>query len=147
VTSPNRRRPACFDHATLPVNAMSADADARSLEWCYRRYYDRVLAYALRRTDRERALEATAETFVIAWRRFGDLPAEPLPWLLGVARNVLARQRRADGRQGALLDRLAATPSGQVGHDPAERVVAAAAMRVALARLGEADRELLMLLA
>ena len=66
-------------------------------ERLYRANYDRVLAYGLRRTDPERARDATAETFVVAWRRLADVPPDPLPWLLGVARRVLANERRAVG--------------------------------------------------
>lgn len=31
-----------------------------------------------------------AETFLVAWRRLDELPDEAKPWLLGVARRVLA---------------------------------------------------------
>ena len=64
--------------------------------------------YATRRTDHASAIDAAAETFSIAWRRLEDVPPEPqtLPWLYGVARRVLANQRRGDARRSALHDRL-----------------------------------------
>ena len=39
--------------------------------------------------------EIAAETFLVAWRKFDALPSDPLPWLYGVARNVVARQYEA----------------------------------------------------
>jgi RNA polymerase sigma-70 factor (ECF subfamily) len=125
---------------------MPAESPKVVFERLYRANYDRVLAYGLRRTDPERAVDATAETFTVAWRRLADVPGDPLPWLLGVARRVLANERRAVGRHEALVQRLARAPAGS-GRDPADVVAAAAAMRAALGRLGPRDRELLMLLA
>jgi RNA polymerase sigma-70 factor (ECF subfamily) len=100
-----------------------------------------VLAYALRRTDRATAEEVVAETFVIAWRRIADVPDPPLPWLLGVARRVLANLRRAERRRRALAERLRREPAATPQPPPDEegRVMAA------LATLSERDREALLL--
>jgi RNA polymerase sigma-70 factor (ECF subfamily) len=113
---------------------------------CSSKYYDRVLAYALCRPERDQALDVASETFLVAWRRLGDVPAEPLPWLLGVARRALSSQRRAAGRQADLAGRLAAVPA-PVGRDPGDEVAVSVAIRAALGWLDDADRELLMLLA
>jgi RNA polymerase sigma-70 factor (ECF subfamily) len=127
---------------------MPAEDGPRAVfERIYRANYDRVLAYALCRADRDRALDATGETFLVAWRRLGDLPDQPLPWLLGVARRVLADQRRASGRRDALVTRLAAQPAPPPGHDPADQVAASSHVNAALARLRPDDREVLTLLA
>ena len=46
-----------------------------------------------------RADDIVAETYLVAWRRLHDVPADdPLPWLLVVARNLLLNQRRGDRR-------------------------------------------------
>ena len=77
----------------------------------YAEHVDRVLGYALRRTDRpEDAADVVAETFLVAWRRLGDVPEEPRTrlWLYGVARRVLANQRRGERRRTSLGERLAA---------------------------------------
>lgn len=110
----------------------------------YRANAPAVLAYCLRRASREAAEEAVAETFTVAWRRFNDVPAHALPWLLGIARRVLANQRRSVRRQWALAEKLAAQPPP----GPAE-AEAAADTRVlnALGRLSSADQELLLLVA
>ena len=73
----------------------------------YAEHFDRVLGYALRRVARpEDAADVVSETFLVAWRRLGDVPEEPRTrlWLYGVARRVLANQRRGDRRRTALGD-------------------------------------------
>ncbi len=114
-------------------------------EELYRAYADRVHAYALRRTSSSVADDVVAEVFLVVWRKLHQVPDEPLPWLLGVARRVLANRRRGDTRAAALHDRLAA------GRGTTAPVVVSAEVddRVqrALAGLSERDRELLLLVA
>ena len=109
-----------------------------------------ILAYAARRTvSAEDAADVLAETFLVAWRRLGDLPDEPdtRPWLFGVARLVLANQHRAERRRSALTDALiretAVLTAGHL-HPPREDP-RNARLAAALARLPEADREVLLL--
>ena len=46
-----------------------------------------VLRYARRRVDEDVARDVAAEIrCMVAWRRLDGIPAEPLPWLYGVAR-------------------------------------------------------------
>jgi RNA polymerase sigma-70 factor (ECF subfamily) len=108
----------------------------------YAALYGRVHAYAARRVGMEAADEVTAETFLVAWRRFDVIPREPLPWLYGVARNVVLRHRVAHARQEAALhameaDWVAAEPidSDDVG------------LWAAWLRLSTSDREVLALVA
>src|SRR6478672_12798585 len=82
-------------------------------EQLFRSEADAVRSYALRRADPADADDVVAETFLVAWRRFDEMPSDPRPWLLSVARNVLANRRRSDRRQVSLSDRLAA--DGGVG--------------------------------
>jgi RNA polymerase sigma-70 factor (ECF subfamily) len=104
----------------------------------------RVLAYALRRVRNEAdAEDAVAETFAVAWRRLDKLPdGDPLPWLLAVARRVIANQRRATDRRTRLFDRLRRQPTPTPGPFRAD-----SAALVALERLAPDDQELLRLLA
>jgi RNA polymerase sigma-70 factor (ECF subfamily) len=86
------------------------------------------------------------ETFLVAWRRLDEISDQPLPWLIGVARRVLANRRRTDSRTAALRQRLVSEEPVRgarrdVDDDLDRRV------RHALAGLGERDRELLMLIA
>jgi len=76
----------------------------------YERAYADVLRYACRRVDEDTARDAAAETFLVAWRRLDVIPAEPLPWLYGVARGVLANESRRTRRQGRTARRIAASP-------------------------------------
>jgi RNA polymerase sigma-70 factor (ECF subfamily) len=125
------------------------DPDARaSFERLYTASYDRVLAYLVCRTNLDGAVEAAAQVFLVAWRRFAELPDDPLPWLFGVARRVLADQRRSTARRQALSDRLAAERYGtRLAEDPADALAERDALLEALARLGERDREVLALIA
>ncbi len=124
------------------------DEDVRRprFERIFRDHHAAVLAYALRRADHARAQDAVSETFLIAWRRFDALPEDPLPWLFGTARRVLANQRRAEGHQRSVADRVAAEPAAPAP-DPAQALGEVGALRAALARLAERDREALMLVA
>ena len=121
---------------------------AREFEGIFSACYSRVLGYAIRRTDdRAAAEDAVSETFLIAWRRLDAVPPEPLPWLLGVARKVLANQRRAAGRRapdGPLVPLEAVAdldPRAAVADLVADRQAFAAAF----AALSAADREVLAL--
>ena len=116
--------------------------EGRLFEAYFRGYAGRVHAFVLRRADPEAAQDVTAETFLIAWRRRAEMPAVPLPWLYGIARGVLANDRRSANRRFALVERMAAEPSppdSHVGGDPE--------ILVALADLHESDREALLLCA
>lgn len=107
-------------------------------------HHKAVLAYAIRRCASEAdAEDAAAETFVIAWRRRLDLPAEPLPFLYGVARRVIANQRRSGLRRFALHLRLREHPEPVHGLFSSETGPALAA----LGRLRPEDQELLRLVA
>jgi RNA polymerase sigma factor (sigma-70 family) len=117
-----------------------APGDAE-LEELWHDWHRHVLAYALRRADPSTAEDVVAETFTIAWRRLGDVPERPLPWLLGVARRVLANQRRGERRRVALVDRLALQGRAAPGAPDQQEGRAL----TALASLGERDREALLL--
>ena len=105
---------------------------------------DAVRAYLWRR-DPGLADDITAETFLVCWRRLDAVPAEPLPWLLGVARNIRLNQRRGERRRGRLEHRLRSEPGS--ARDPAAAVGEREAIRTALSNLDERDREVLLLTA
>ncbi|MCI0685665.1 MAG: sigma-70 family RNA polymerase sigma factor [Sporichthyaceae bacterium] len=111
-----------------------------------------VLRYARRRCLPDDVDDVVAETFVVAWRRLSEAPSHPLPWLLGICRNVAANVSRARRRREALYGRIMQAPrltadpdagdgTAGGGSDSVGRVLAA------LAELPNADRELLTLLA
>jgi len=104
-----------------------------------------VLGYALRRVDEPAdAADVVADTFLIAWRKLGDVPEGEAAraWLLGVARRVLANQRRGERRRSGLADRLARELESAPVLIPTERDLM---VRRALESLSGDDRELLLL--
>jgi RNA polymerase sigma-70 factor, ECF subfamily len=109
-------------------------------ERIFRANYGRVLAYVRRRSSGD-AEDVVAETFLIAWRRLGAVPGNELPWLLGVARRVLANERRRSATQERTAAGATTEPPLEMdaGLDPA--------LREALLQLSEKDRELLTLIA
>jgi RNA polymerase sigma-70 factor, ECF subfamily len=116
----------------------------RRLELLFDRHAAAVRAYALRRTDAVSADDTVSEVFVVACRRIDEIPADALPWLLACARRVLANQYRGARRRLALAERLSSVSAEVVKvpeTDAAERLLRA------LDSLGDADRELLMMIA
>ncbi|GLF98315.1 RNA polymerase sigma factor [Streptomyces yaizuensis] len=110
----------------------------------------RVWAYVVSRAGRQVADEVVSETFTVAWRRRADLPADPLPWLLGVARNVLRDTVRAEVRRESLAAEFRdwterSAPAGE--GDVADAVADRNALLTALATLADEDREILVLTA
>ena len=113
----------------------------------YDRYYRNVLHYALQHAESGSAEDVASEAFLIAWRRWPGLPEPPLPWLLGVARNLLRQQAAAGRRRRLLTERIAALTSEAdvTAWDAAEHVVERATALDALASLSERDVEALTL--
>ena len=74
---------------------------------------DPMSRYLARRATPDVIEDLFAEVMTIAWRRMGEIPAgAELPWLYGVARRVVANHRRANGRFGRLLERVALAHRG-----------------------------------
>src|SRR3954454_6667522 len=122
-------------------------SEARRLfEVVFEGHFDAVLRFASARAEPEAAKDATAETFLAAWRSFDELPTQPRGWLLAVCRRKLADQYRAAGRRGSLAELLAADLK-TTEPDHGEVVVERDRVRAAFARLRPADQELLRLLA
>ncbi|WP_051366794.1 RNA polymerase sigma factor [Hamadaea tsunoensis] len=112
----------------------------------YYEHHHQVYAYAVGRVGRDLADDVAGETFLVAWRKLAEVPPTPLPWLLGVARNVVRQRYHAEIRQAALAAELR-TWVDEAYLDVAEGVTEKAATLAALAQLGEEDRELLTLVA
>ena len=117
----------------------------------FRRIYDEhfpaIRSYCLRRLPNADANDAISEVFLTAWRRREAIPDPPLPWLYGVARNVVRNARRSTRRSMRITSRLAAEPSyPEPGADvPVVRHEDDQAVLDALATLSVQDQEVLML--
>ncbi|MCL1871376.1 MAG: RNA polymerase sigma factor [Promicromonosporaceae bacterium] len=119
----------------------------RVVGW-WRLYAHRVQAYAMRHVDAHVAQEVVSETFLTAWRRASDVPDDVLPWLLGVARNVIRNEHRAARRALALTARLDhVARQNAVGPPVDAAVVERERVLLALSRLPEQHREALLLIA
>ncbi|GAB3243805.1 RNA polymerase sigma factor [Kineosporia babensis] len=119
----------------------------------YRRLYadnfGLLLRYALRRVKSpEDAADVVAETFLIAWRRYDEMPSgdQARLWLYGVARNVLANHGRVEQRRERLGERLQLELREHLTrYDPTADLLEERATREALAALEHHDREVLEL--
>lgn len=123
------------------------EADRERFRRLFDDAYRPLLAYALRRTESAAdAEEVVAETLLVAWRRQRDLPAgdEAIPWLYGVARRVLANQRRSRARRRRLERLLQPLTRPSTEREESTEVEAVVA---ATRRLSAGDQEVLRLAA
>ncbi|MFI6184257.1 RNA polymerase sigma factor [Nonomuraea sp. NPDC051191] len=124
-------------------------APKQRFEEIYTAHYPAVATYVRRRTVHpEDIADVIAETFTVAWRRIGDVPAgdEARLWLYCVARRVLANHFRAEERRSALAGRLRDEFQAQEPQDDVVVRETGAAYR-AFRQLSDDDRELLSLVA
>ena len=121
----------------------------------YERHLVPIAAYLARRVGPELAEDLAAEVFVGAFRaraRYRPDHDSALPWLFGIAGNLIADNRRAERRRLALLVRLATEREaldadrsrGDLAQDHLEGAVSAELVRQ-LRRLAAADRDALLL--
>ena len=122
-------------------------ADTARLTELFQRHSRRVYAYARRHVEETHCDDIVSETFLVAWRKPGQLPDEPLPWLIGVARNVIANHRRSTHRADRLW--LSAVREGWTSTSPSAdtAIVERESMIAALSECSEAEREALLLTA
>lgn len=118
-------------------------------EALYERHVRAVTAYCARRLPEDQVADAVADTFLVVWRRIGDVPdgdAERL-WLYRVAHRVVGHGWRSARRRRRLTARVASRrPVGVAG--PEESVVDGDEVRRVLAaadRLKSTDVEVLRL--
>ena len=127
---------------------MPSPDDALLFERLFDQHYDDVFRFAQRRADDDSAREIAAETFVVAWRRRDDLPDRAMPWLYGIARNVLLASYRRS-RRIHKLDGRGHELDGQVDRpepDHAAQVADADWLAALLEQLPDQDREAFMLI-
>jgi RNA polymerase sigma-70 factor, ECF subfamily len=125
----------------LHERASAYEARLPRLEALIREHHAAVLRYAWRRAPRDSIDDVMADTFLVAWRRLDEVPVDARPWLIGVARNVIATHARTRRRLEALRGRL------QLSYEPVCVSVdePETAIAQAFERLPVRDREVLML--
>lgn len=132
--------------------------DPEAMGEIYDRYADRIYNFCFRRTASWSVAEdAMAASFLEVWRARARAVAYDgtlLPWLYGVAGNVCRNHVRGQRRQAALRAKLHVVEDGAREADHADEVAdrvdderRMAALVAAVARLGDRDREVLMLVA
>jgi len=95
--------------------------------------------FVVRRVEGGQVDDVLADTMLVLWRRLDDVPADdPLPWCYTVARGCVANAHRSSRRRQRLIDRLATVRTTDAPDADPD-------LHDALARLSEANRELVRL--
>ena len=122
----------------------SARGDQQAFSELYERHARTIYNYLFRRlADWSEAEDLTAVVFLEAFRRRREVvvvEGKLLPWLYGIATNVLRNRRRALWRHRHLVEELAAQPDESVTPDVAARAEATAEMRAVLKRIAQLPR-------
>ncbi len=129
---------------------MTTESAEAMLGKLYECHHDEVLAYCTRRIGRTDADDATADVFVVAWRRIDEIDWDTAQaWLYGIARGVLANRWRAARRRARLVDRVSGLAPGRrdLPDDKVMRRAEDQEVVGAIRQLRVADREVLMLAA
>lgn len=128
---------------------MDADADTERFAQLFDEHAPALLRYCFRRTaDAALAEDLVSVIFLEAWRRRAALRenADPLPWLYGIATNVVRGQWRSRRRHAAALSRIrgrdATAPSAA---DVYEREQEMRALLGRVARLPRREQDVLAL--
>jgi RNA polymerase sigma factor (sigma-70 family) len=122
------------------------DGRVARFETFFEQHYQEISGYVRRRLPESDADDAVGQIFMVAWRRFDRIPVSPQDrlWLFGVARRCVSDSRRSGLRRQRLQARLVQEhveePRPSVETGPVH-----AAMRIAMAGLRPADREVLQL--
>lgn len=136
-----------------PRQSNGSTSDAAIFDQLFRRHGGELYAYCLHRTrDATRAQDLHATIFLEAWRRREEvdlisLPA--LPWLYGVAANLLRNEWRAARRRREAICRIADAAPGPAAAagvvEQVERVELIDALVRAMRGLPAAQRTVLVL--
>ncbi len=119
----------------------------------FERHYDAIYQYLARRVGPTSGEDSASEVFLEAFRsrkRFDASVASALPWLFGIATNILRRHARDRARRFSTLERLANGPDIWFDPDIARLVDAQTDVEIVAGVLGSMDsneRELLLLAA
>ncbi len=131
---------------TVSDGAAIADSRRRpdAFHVLFDRHYERVRRYAWARIG-PAGEDVAAEAFAVAFAgrgRYDVTRGDALPWLLGIATNLIRRQHREERRRLRLLAALA----GERPPDPAAAAIDPE-LATALGRLHRRDRDVLVLYA
>jgi RNA polymerase sigma factor (sigma-70 family) len=135
------------------ASTTSACLDGAAIAQLFDAHFDDIYRYLARRLGPDSGQQLAAETFVLAYRRrdaFDPDCGEPLPWLYGIAANLMRGQRRREWRELRALARTGQDPLAVQSDEPELRLDAeseAAGLAGSLAALPQKHREVLYLYA
>jgi len=145
------------DRSDAQLLDAAADGDAHAFSIFFRRHVDAITRYALRRcATPDDVSDLVGECFLVALQAAGRYRPETdtaLPWLFGISRRLVAKQRRRLASRSRLLaktsnvfPRFTDCEDDEVASaiDAARQ---APALEAALARLSTSEREVLELVA
>lgn len=143
VTTTDSARPVTDAAGAMGAAGNGHAARERAFTTLFETHATAVHRYAARRAAAPDVEDIVADVFVIAWRKFEQIPADfELPWLFRTAWNVLANRHRRFVELP--FDEL---PDGPDGGDIANDVIDDVVLRAAWQTLGARDREVLRLVA
>jgi RNA polymerase sigma-70 factor, ECF subfamily len=136
------------EHAASPSDDALWQAtqagDGEAYGQLYERHARAIYNYLFRRLgDWSEAEELTAVVFLEAFRRRKDaviVEGRVLPWLYGIATNVLRNRKRAQWRHREVLAQLSREHPREWGSDAASRAEAAEQVGLALKRIRQLPR-------
>jgi RNA polymerase sigma factor (sigma-70 family) len=124
--------------------ARSAEGDTGAFGLLFERHAKAIYNYCFRRIgDWSAAEDLLSIVFLEAWRRRDKQlpPGKVLPWLYGIATNVVRNRRRSERRYRAALARVpAAESAADFAEEAADRVDDERQLRRALDRLAKLPR-------
>lgn len=116
----------------------------------YDRHHAVIHRFAARRIDGDVADDLASETFLVAFeqrREFDQGWEDALPWLFGIATNLLHRHRRREARIWKAVQASDSEGWTQIEDGPLQAELTVKAMAPAIRRLPERDRDALLLYA
>jgi len=133
------------DDARVIADSLS---DPTCFEVLLERHFARMLDYLTRRVGSQVAADLVADTFERAFRnraRFANADGSALPWLYGIAGNVVRMHRRTEARRLRALAREARSRESAAPDPSAAEGALDSVLLEALAGLTQPLREVLLL--
>lgn len=128
-----------------PQVEASGTSEEQRFASLYHAHRSALSDYCRRRLPRDVVDDVLAEIFLTAWRRVNQIPAgSELPWMYGVARNVVSNQQRGSNRRSRLPARLVSRWS-EAAPDPTPHNEGDRTVLDVLATLSKSDQEILRL--
>jgi RNA polymerase sigma factor (sigma-70 family) len=129
------------------ARARSTDQASERFTALYRQHHGQVRGFAQRRVGSAWAEEVVAETFLVAWRRIGDVPELAVPWLYRVALYEIANLRRRQAMSDRIGDALRHSNSHGSWEDDTDSTELLRSVARAFDTLHQRDQEILRLAA